>query len=181
MAAALNGHPDVVRALMAKGADLEAADQGGGNAVTYAVANGHADIFEALVKAGAKWRDEDLVVAAQGCHTEAAQTLLKMGAKVNTLRNGRSALFMAAWSHCLDTVKMLVGGGADVNAKSGDGRTALMQAAGDGRTEIVQYLMDHGADMEAKDEAGRTAWMYAAMGNQLEVAEIFKKAREKRP
>src|SRR5262249_44299030 len=147
---------------------------------TYAVANGHADIFEALVKAGAKWRDDDLVVAAQGCHTEAAQTLLKMGAKVNARRNHRSAPLMAARSQCLDTLKLLVAGGADVNGKSGDGRTALMQAAGDGRVEIVQFLMDHGADMEMKDEAGRTAWMYAAMGNQLEVAEIFKKAREKR-
>jgi ankyrin repeat protein len=108
------------------------------------------------------------------------QTLAKMGAKVNTVRNGRPALFMAVWSHCADTATFLVASGADVNAKSGDGRTALMQAAGDGRAELVQLLMDHGADMDAKDEAGRTAWTYAAMGNQLEVAEIFKRAREKK-
>ena len=180
MAAALNGHVDVVRALLAKGATMEAADQGGGNAVTYAVANGHSDIFEALVKAGAKWRDDDLVVAAQGCHTETVQKLMTMGAKANAMRGGRSALFMAVSNRCGDTANLLVERGADVNATSGDGRTALMQAAGDGRADLVQLLMDHGADMEAKDEAGRTAWMYAAMGNQLEVAEIFKKAREKK-
>jgi ankyrin repeat protein len=180
MAAALNGHVDVVRALLAKGANIEAADQSGGNSVTYAVANGHSDIFETLVKAGAKWKDEDLVVAAQGCHTDTVQKLMTMGAKANALRGGRSALFMAVWNHCGDAATLLVERGADVNAKGSDGRTALMQAAGDGRTDLVQLLMDHGADMEAKDDAGRTAWMYAAMGNQLEVAEIFKKAREKK-
>jgi ankyrin repeat protein len=120
----------------------------------------------------------DLVVAAQGCHTDTVRKLMTMERRRTA--GGRSALFMAVWNHCGDAATLLVERGADVNAKGSDGRTALMQAAGDGRTDLVQLLMDHGADMEAKDDAGRTAWMYAAMGNQLEVAEIFKKAREKK-
>jgi ankyrin repeat protein len=103
--------------------------------------------------------------------------MLKMGAAANAANNGRSALFMAVWSHCGEAATLLIAGGANVNVKGPEGRTPLMQAAGDGQADLVQLLLDKGADMEAKDEAGRTAWGYAAMSGQLEVAEIFKKER----
>jgi ankyrin repeat protein len=177
MAAAYNGHPRVVRALIAKGADIHAADAAGGTPTTYAAGNGHLDVFDLLVKAGGKWREGDVVLAAEGCHADIVQSMLKLGAAANAANNGRGALFMAVWSHCADAVTILIAGGANVNAKGPEGRTPLMQAAGDGQVELVQLLLEKGADMEAKDDAGRSAWGYAAMSGQLEVAEIFKKVR----
>ena len=56
-----------------------------------------------------------------------------------------------------------------------------MQAAGDGRASLVELLLEKGADLDAKDGSGRTAWTYAAMGDQVEVVQIFKKVREKKP
>ena len=56
-----------------------------------------------------------------------------------------------------------------------------MQAAGDGRAGMVQLLLEKGADLEATGAAGRTAWMYAAIGDQVEVVEMLKQARARRP
>jgi ankyrin repeat protein len=138
-------------------------------------------VLDTLLKAGAKWTDSDLAVAAEGCYPQVIEAMLKSGANPNATRNGRPALLMTMFSDCGDGARLLMSAGADVNAKSSDGRTALMQAAGDGRAALVQLLLEKGADLEATDTAGRTAWMYAAMGNQIEVVEMFKKARARRP
>ena len=56
----------------------------------------------------------------------------------------------------LDTVKLLLDLGADVNAQDTlDGRTALMGAAHKGRNDVVQLLVQHGADLAARDIGSR--------------------------
>jgi ankyrin repeat protein len=56
----------------------------------------------------------------------------------------------------LDTVKLLLQLGADVNAQDVlDGRTALMGAAHKGRNDVVQLLVEHGADLGARDIGSR--------------------------
>ena len=50
----------------------------------------------------------------------------------------------------LETVKLLLDLGADVNAQDTlDGRTALMGAAHKGRNDVVKLLVEHGADLGA--------------------------------
>lgn len=51
----------------------------------------------------------------------------------------------------LETVKLLVGLGEDVNAADSYGITPLMDAANFGDIEIVKYLIDQGADLAAHD------------------------------
>jgi len=55
----------------------------------------------------------------------------------------------------LETVKLLLELGADVNAADADGRTALHGAAHKGRNEVVQVLVDHGAKLDARDGGSR--------------------------
>jgi ankyrin repeat protein len=55
-----------------------------------------------------------------------------------------------------DTVKFLLGRGAEVNAQDTlDERTALMGAAHKGRNDVVQLLVDHGADLAIHDIGSR--------------------------
>jgi len=51
----------------------------------------------------------------------------------------------------LDTIKLLVERGADVNWACNHGITPLMVAANFGVTDIIQYLVDQGADLAAHD------------------------------
>jgi ankyrin repeat protein len=56
----------------------------------------------------------------------------------------------------LDTVRLLLDLGADVNAQDNlDGRTALMGAAHKGRNDVINLLVDHGADLAAHDIGSR--------------------------
>jgi uncharacterized protein len=62
------------------------------------------------------------------------------------------------WSpaQTLETVKMLLDLGADVNAQDViDGRTALMGAAHKGRNDVIELLVQHGADLSLRDIGSR--------------------------
>jgi hypothetical protein len=56
----------------------------------------------------------------------------------------------------LETVKMLLDLGADVNAQDRiDGRTALMGAGHKGRNDVIELLVQHGADLSLRDIGSR--------------------------
>ena len=58
--------------------------------------------------------------------------------------------------NALDTVRVAVEFGADVNASDERGETALHSAASRNFTTIVRLLADHGADLDVKNAAERT-------------------------
>lgn len=55
----------------------------------------------------------------------------------------------------VETVRVLVDGGADVKAREKDGWTALHWAAFMGTVENVQVLVKAGADVKAREKGGR--------------------------
>ncbi|WGJ62055.1 ankyrin repeat domain-containing protein [Wolbachia endosymbiont of Frankliniella intonsa] len=71
------------------------------------------------------------------------------------------------------TVGVLLGAGADVNAKDGLNRTALHYAALCGRKEIVEFLISKEADVNAKDSFGSTALHHAALYGRKEIVEFL--------
>ncbi len=79
-------------------------------------------------------------------------------------------------------VKILVEGGADVNAVNQARFTALHGAAFRGLNEVLEYLVQHGANINAQDFLGRTAFRMAEGSKQSfqfqewpETAEFIKK------
>ncbi|KAK3291657.1 ankyrin repeat-containing domain protein [Chaetomium fimeti] len=92
-----------------------------------------------------------LHVAAYLGLTTWTRHLLDRGEKLDELSEGYSPLQAAACSETtLDTVKMLLNEGADVNAENGVERSAfhLWLIRGDITLEGVQMLLDHGADVK---------------------------------
>ena len=61
----------------------------------------------------------------------------------------------------VETVKLLLSKGADVNARNGDS-TALIMAVSWGHTEIVKLLLDAGAQVDARHRLGHSALMRSA-------------------
>ncbi|XP_036927000.1 ankyrin repeat domain-containing protein 34B [Acanthopagrus latus] len=82
-----------------------------------------------------------------------------------------SPLISAASSGKLRLVRLLVEGGAQVNACNPRGETALLAAcralsgepAGPETVKLLSYLLQNKADPNVQDRAGRTALMYACM------------------
>lgn len=96
---------------------------------------------------------------------------------------GHSALWWTADSckesgECLETAKVLLKHGANVNATA-DGVSVLMRAVQRNCSkEFIKLLLDSGADPKMKDEDGKTALDYAK-GNP-EIEELLKQYRAKK-
>jgi ankyrin repeat protein len=80
-------------------------------------------------------------------------------------------MYAASGGH-LDTVKVLLTRGADINARAENGFTALMAALSNRRASAVaQELLDRGADIHAVGREGHTALLIAVANDMTEVAE----------
>jgi ankyrin repeat protein len=152
--ASLNSRTDAVRALLRKGANVNAKDNFGRTALFWGASFGPLDVVRALLDRGAdvnarsnpKSNDFDTALAAAsfGGRLDIVRALLDKGTDVNAKcnPNGGTALMMASEQSHLDVVQALLENGADVNAKGNDGTTALSVAKDD---EVKTVLTEAGA------------------------------------
>jgi ankyrin repeat protein len=96
-------------------------------------------------------------------NTEIVRFLLDQRIDVNARgRSGDSTpLIFAVSSGSLDSAKLLLSRGAEVNATDRNGRTALWYAARTENTGFISALAQHGANVNAQDSKGHTALMNA--------------------
>ena len=160
MFAASNGHTDIVRTLLAHGAEIDAVDALGESALVQAALLGRVETVEELRARGASSTpSEDLLFAARVGRTEEAATALGRGADPGISDSrGLTALMIASLRGHLGTVRLLIAEGAEVNRQSregvpvavqsgtiqGGGVTALMLASAEGHRAIVEALLRAG-------------------------------------
>jgi ankyrin repeat protein len=111
-----------------------------------AASNGNLMTMRGLLLLGASVKDDEALNLAAGSNQVAAITfLLDRDADVNaTVKVGWTALMSAAYYRHLDTAKLLVARGADVN-RIGDSGTALDLAIEGNKAEIIELLKQNGA------------------------------------
>jgi ankyrin repeat protein len=124
------GQTQMVRQLLAAGLDVNACDRDGNTALHVAIAFMNA-------KMPPVWVDFD---SARNRQDE-------------TPSNASQA---AAPSYNMDVLTLLLGAGADVNARNNAGETPLHFAAQGGLAKVMQFLLDHKADGKAHAANGRT-------------------------
>jgi ankyrin repeat protein len=175
-AASGEGHLDIVRALLAEGADVNAKTNDGTTALLLASRNGHLDVVQVVLAKGAEVNAKDnkgvtaLMGASVAGHLEIVQALLAKGANVNAKTNdGTTALLVASIEGRLEAVQTLLDKGADVNGKNNIGMTALMAASFKGHLDVVQALLAKGAEVNAKTNDGGTALMLASHEGNLDL------------
>ncbi|MBT3380947.1 MAG: hypothetical protein HN742_16155 [Lentisphaerae bacterium] len=154
ISAAQGGHSDVVRLLVANGADVNLQGEAWDAALHHAAYRGHLEIVKFLVTNGAdvslfKSHDTPLHSAASGGQVEVARVLLAHGADVNWQGIDKATPLETAVFHGqLKMVEFLLANGADVNSRGLYGRTPLYVAAGKDNVTIGRVLIEHGADPE---------------------------------
>ena len=155
------GNAAAVKALLAHGADPNTSEaEGGQTALMWAVAARHPDVVRLLLAAHADVRartkswTQRMLLCCQlyGGDQENAATVA-MG--------GYTPLLFAAQYGDVETVRLLLGSGADVNDAAADGSSAVVIAAHVGQTDVGVLLLDAGADPNASG-AGHTALHIAA-------------------
>ena len=113
-----------------------------------------------------------MMAATYGRHS-VIQNLIEAGANIYTQdKLGNTALHYAARSN-LETVRLLIKLGLDVNHENSDGETPLFQAALGKDPEIVNLLVETGADVNAANYEGVTALMMAAAWGDRKVVEAL--------
>ncbi len=183
---------DIINALLAKGADLEARTNDGRTALFLSVSDGNTVIAQYLMDKGAdvnvKLATTDgydgytpLLYAAQydRGRNPVMLSLLAKGADVNVRgkSNGYTAVIYAAWKGNMEILTALLERGANVNARTRDGETALMYAAGNGKgyPDVVRALLAKGADVNAaaQGDNGKTALIAAANNGNTEIVKML--------
>nr|XP_023030075.1 ankyrin repeat domain-containing protein 17-like [Leptinotarsa decemlineata] len=181
MEAASAGHLDIVRLLVAHGADVNAQSTSGNTPLMYGCAGGHTEVVKFLLENGANVEDHNenghtpLMEAASAGHVGLAKILLNHGAGINTHSNEfkESALTLACYKGHLDMVRFLLEAGADQEHKTDEMHTALMEASMDGHVEVARLLLDSGAQVNMPTDSFESPLTLAACGGHVDLAMLL--------
>jgi ankyrin repeat protein len=149
---------EMVRVLLASGANANAINQYGLTPLAGALTKGNAPVTEALLKAGADpavrvpGMGPALIAAAHVGNPGVIHALLKAGVNVNETEHatGQTALMWAAAEGHEEAAKVLLAGAADCGVRSTKGDTALFFAVRKGSVGVVDALLAAGADVNER-------------------------------
>ena len=148
------GHVQEVRALIKKGADVNARSGDGSSPLLWAVDYSNIEIARALIAAKATvdvandFGVTPLLHASRTGDAPMVDLLLRAGANASLAHpEGETPLMAAAGAGSVPAVRALLARGADVNATDKfQNASALMWAAAEGHVEVAGLLLEAGAD-----------------------------------
>ncbi len=166
ISACRSGDLDTIKSCLARGADKTICDKYGKNGLAVASMKGNLEIFRYLLSEGfnpqqtSSGGNDCLHIAAVNGHHEIVQLIVQSTDRVDRQNDaGETALMrlVETWPN-IQTAKLLLERGADVNAQNHDGWTALAFAAHwDARwLEMTRLLISHGAKLDHQTKDGWT-------------------------
>lgn len=171
------GHVDVMKQVIARGANVNVARENGQTSLMIASQLGNATMVQALIDAGASLNIETrksgltaLKLSARQGHRTVVDILLNAGAEIDHrgANNqghafaGASALTHAAAKGRSAMVTHLISRGANPNLENYMSLTPIMYAAGEGKFESVKALLQAGVLADHASSLGLTSLMAAA-------------------
>jgi ankyrin repeat protein len=155
MTAARSGNADVVRILLNRDADVNARETyKGQTALMWAAAERHSDVVKLLLEHGADWKVRSFDRETKVPRLSAASSISPIA------RGGFTALSFCAREGDIETARVMLDGGVDVNYGDVDNTSALVVALMNKQYSFAKFLIDRGADVNIAGGYGRTA-LYA--------------------
>ena len=148
MTASRTGATTAVRSLLAAGATVNVAEHSRGQtALMWAVAQGHHSVVDTLLRHGADTSARSTVRRrlVHADNTNASQ--YDQGIMWN--RGGFTPLLFAARHGDIESARLLLAAGANVNGSAPTGASPLVIATHSGQSELAAYLLSVGADPNA--------------------------------
>ncbi|HET9269529.1 MAG TPA: ankyrin repeat domain-containing protein [Vicinamibacterales bacterium] len=181
MMAARTGNVAVITLLLDHGADVNASEKTRGTtALMWAAAQGHVPAVKLLVDRGADvravsapaWQDRPVRYAkatdprpSQGRNQDLVVS--QVGPRNTRARDGGglTPLVFAVRANDLESVRILLAAGADVNQTTRYGWSPLLVATQNRYYQLASYLLDHGADPNLTNKGGWSP-LYLAVDNR---------------
>ncbi|HTA46909.1 MAG TPA: ankyrin repeat domain-containing protein [Bryobacteraceae bacterium] len=177
MMAARTGKMDAVKMLLEHGAQVNAKETWGGTtALMWAVSERHPDVVKLLIERGADVNAKSYFVpSASGRGFEGTTPVPpKPNQEIEEFASGMlTPLMFAARENGLESAKLLVKAGANLNAQGADGKDALSLALFDGSYDVAEFLVDSHANVNQKDAQRFTALFWAVDRRNMETAPNF--------
>jgi ankyrin repeat protein len=177
MLASKAGRVDAVKVLLDHGARIDAKESWGDTtALMWAVAEGNHDVVKLLIERGADVNARSkFVPSATGRGFEGATPVASrpnQAAEENS--SGQlTPLMFAAREGDIESARLLISAGAQVNAIGGDGKNALSLAVFNGGYDVASFLIDNHADVNNADAQRFTPLFWAVDRRNMETAPNF--------
>lgn len=166
MTAATSGNEGAVKALLDHGANVEAKEPAfQQTALMFAVRANHPDVVKLLIKRGADVNAQTRIEKAPEFRPQGAGGgshgvgIVRGGWPKQGMRNpqpgGMTPLLFAARDGFLDSGKLLIEAGADVNKAEANGITPLLMAVQNNQMEVAHFLIERKANVNTADWYGR--------------------------
>ena len=167
MTCSRTGNREAVKSLLVHGADVNAREnERGQTALMWAVAQKHSEVAGALVEHGAdlQARSATLPLYTPKMINKSSGAVIEFYSKnvyFPKVKGGFTPLMFAGQAGGVDSARILLAAGADVNAATPDDGSALVLASSNGREKLALFLLEKGADPNATDGYGLTALHWA--------------------
>jgi ankyrin len=177
MLASRTGKPDAVKVLLDAGARVDAKETWGDTtALMWAVSEGNQAVVRLLIDKGSDVNARSkFVPSATGRGFEGATpTAPRANQAVEENASGSlTPLMFAAREGDLESAKMLIAAGAQIDVRGGDGKDALGLAIFNGGYDVASFLIDQRANVNQADAQRFTPLFWAVDRRNMETAPNF--------